>query len=54
MGATILPVEASHAAVFRTVLLVLLKEKGLPGDDQLVPYAFLDKQPTPPLPKAGS
>lgn len=54
VAATILPIETSHAAVFRTVLLVLLKEKGLPGDDKLVPYAFLDKQPTPPLPKAGS
>lgn len=52
VAASILPVEASHASIYRAVLLVLLKEKGLPGDDKLVPYAFLDKQPTPPLPKA--
>ncbi|MBW4643817.1 MAG: ferritin-like domain-containing protein [Goleter apudmare HA4340-LM2] len=54
VAATIMPVEAAHAAVYRSVLLVILKEKGLPGDNQLVPYAFLDQQPTPPLPKAGN
>lgn len=52
VAATIMPIEASHAAVFRSVLLVLLKQKGLPGDDKLVPYPFLDRQPTPPLPQA--
>ncbi len=50
--ATILPVETMHAAVYRSVLMVVLKEKGLPGDDKLVPYAFFNNQPTPPLPEA--
>ena len=50
--ATILPVEAQHAAVYRSVLMVVLQEKGLPGDDKLVPYAFFNNQPTPPLPEA--
>ncbi len=52
VSATILPIENQHAAVYRSVLLVLLKDHGLPGDTKLVPYPFLDLQPTPPLPKA--
>lgn len=51
VAATIMPIETEHAAVYRSVLLVVLKDHGLPGDTKLVPYPFLDLQPTPPLPK---
>jgi rubrerythrin len=51
LAAAIMPVEAQHAAVFRSVLMIVLKDKGLPGDDKLVPYSFLSDQPTPPAPK---
>jgi rubrerythrin len=50
--ATIMPVETMHAAVYRSVLMAMLKDKGLPGDDKLVPYPFLNEQPTPPIPQA--
>jgi rubrerythrin len=52
VAAAIMPVESMHAAVYRSVLMVVLKEKGLPGDNKLVPYAFLDEQPTPAVPQA--
>lgn len=52
LAATILPVENQHAAIYRAVLMVVLKDKGLDGDDKLVPFAFLDQQPTPPVPMA--
>lgn len=52
LAATIMPVETQHAAIFRAVLMVVLKERGLEGDTKLVPYAFLDEQPTPPVPTA--
>jgi hypothetical protein len=41
-----------HAAVFRTVLMAVLKEKGLPMEDKIVPYSFLSDFPTPPVPMA--
>ncbi len=50
--ASILPIENQHVAVYRSVLLVLLNEPALPGDDKLVPYPFLNQQPTPPVPEA--
>src|SRR5262249_16770807 len=40
--ASILAVETQHVAIYRTVLLVLLKDKGLPEDKQLVPFAFFN------------
>lgn len=52
IAANIMPIENQHVAVYRTVLIVLLKDKGLPGDTQLVPYPFLSEQPTPPAPVA--
>lgn len=53
LAATIMPVETQHAAVFRAVLMVVLKTNGIEADKgMLVPYAFLDEQPTPPVPKA--
>jgi rubrerythrin len=52
VAASILPVESMHAAVYRSVLMVVLKDQGLPGDTKLVPYPFLDQQPTPSLPQA--
>lgn len=52
IAASILPVETQHAAVYRSVLMVVLQEKGLPGDDKLVPYAFMSQQPMPPVPMA--
>ncbi|MEW6731089.1 MAG: ferritin-like domain-containing protein [Acidobacteriota bacterium] len=50
--ASILPVETQHVAVLRTVLMVVMKDKGLPDDKQLVPYAFFNEQPTPEIPTA--
>jgi rubrerythrin len=52
IAATIMPVETMHVAIFRTVLMTMLKEKGLPGDNKLVPYSFLDQEKMPPLPQA--
>jgi rubrerythrin len=49
--AAILTVETQHVAVFRSVLTLILKAKGLPDDkDMLVPFAFFNDQPTPALP----
>jgi len=53
VSADIMPVENQHMAVYRAVLMVLLKEKGLPGDDKLVPYSFLSDQPVPAVPTAN-
>jgi rubrerythrin len=47
--ASILAVETQHVAAYRTVLMVVLKDKGLPEDKQLVPFAFFNEQPTPQL-----
>ena len=52
VATTIMPVESMHAAVFRTVLMAVLKEKGLPMEDKIVPYSFLSDFPTPPVPTA--
>lgn len=52
VATTIMPVESMHAAVFRTVLMAVLKEKGLPMEDKIVPYSFLSEFPTPPVPMA--
>ena len=52
IAANILPVENQHVAVYRTVLMVVLNERGLSGDTQLVPYPFFSQQPTPPAPVA--
>jgi len=30
----------------------VLNDKGLQGNEKLVPYAFFGEQPTPPMPKA--
>jgi rubrerythrin len=49
LAASILTVETQHVAVYRTVLISVLKDKGLPDDKQLVPYAFFNEQPTPDL-----
>lgn len=47
--ASILPVETEHVAVFRSVLMIVLKDKALPEDKQLVPFAFFNEQPTPEI-----
>lgn len=52
IAASILPIETQHVAVYRSVLLVILQEPALPGDDKLVPYPFFSEQPTPPVPEA--
>ncbi len=52
VAATIMPVESMHAAVFRTVLMAVLNEKGLPMETKIVPYSFLNEFPTPPVPTA--
>ncbi|MBD2127030.1 ferritin-like domain-containing protein [Microcoleus sp. ZQ-A2] len=52
VAATIMPVESMHAAVFRTVLMAVLNEKGLPMETKIVPHSFLSEFPTPPLPRA--
>ena len=52
IAATIMPVESMHAAVFRTVLMAVLNEKGLPMEDKIVPHSFLNEFPTPPVPMA--
>ena len=52
VAATIMPVETMHVAVFRSVLMVVLNERGLPGDDKLVPNSFLTGELTPPVPTA--
>lgn len=52
VATTIMPVESMHAAVFRTVLMAVLKEKGLPMETKIVPYSFLNEFPTPPVPTA--
>jgi hypothetical protein len=52
LAATIMPVETQHIAVFRSVLIVVLKSVGLNGNARLVLFAFLDDQPTPPKPEA--
>jgi rubrerythrin len=52
VAATIMPVESMHAAVFRTVLMAVLKEKGLAMETKIVPYSFLSEFPTPPVPTA--
>jgi hypothetical protein len=52
VATTIMPVESMHAAVFRTVLMAVLNEKGLPMEDKIVPYSFLSDFPTPPVPMA--
>jgi rubrerythrin len=52
VAATIMPVESMHAAVFRTVLMAVLNEKGLPMEDKIVPHSFLSEFPTPPVPTA--
>jgi rubrerythrin len=49
LAASILTVETQHVAVYRTVLISVLKDKGLPEDKQLVPFAFFNEQPTPDL-----
>jgi rubrerythrin len=48
--ASILAVETQHVAVTRTALMLVLKDKGLAEDKQLVPFPFLDQQPTPSVP----
>ncbi len=52
VAATIMPVESMHAAVFRTVLMAVLNEKGLPMEDKIVPHSFLSEFRTPPVPTA--
>ncbi len=52
VATTIIPVESMHAAVYRTVLMAVLNEKGLPMEDKIVPYSFLSEFPTPPVPTA--
>jgi rubrerythrin len=48
--ASILAVEVQHAATIRTALMLVLKDKGLAEDKQLVPFPFFDQQPTPEIP----
>jgi rubrerythrin len=48
---TILPVETQHVGVFRSVLKLRLKDRDLPNNPRLVPYALLDKYPTPEIPQ---
>jgi rubrerythrin len=52
VAATIMPVESMHAAVYRTVLMAVLNDKGLPMENKIVPHSFLSEFPTPPLPMA--
>jgi rubrerythrin len=52
VAATIMPVESMHAAVFRTVLMAVLNEKGLPMETKIVPHSFLNEFTTPPVPSA--
>jgi rubrerythrin len=49
LATSIMTVETQHVAVYRTVLITILKDKGLPEDKQLVPFAFFNQQPTPDL-----
>ncbi|KAF0249070.1 MAG: hypothetical protein FD167_1525, partial [bacterium] len=48
--ASILAVETQHVAIARTALMLILKDKGLAEDKQLVPFPFFDLQPTPSVP----
>lgn len=48
--ASILAVETQHVAIARTALMLILKDKGLAEDKQLVPFPFFDQQPTPAVP----
>ncbi len=48
--ASILAVETQHVAIARTALMLILKDKGLAEDKQLVPFPFFDLQPTPTVP----
>lgn len=48
--ASILAVETQHVATVRTALMLILKDKGLAEDKQLVPFPFFDLQPTPSVP----
>lgn len=52
VAAAIAPVESMHAAVYRTVLMAVLKERGLAMENKIVPYSFLSEFPTPPAPTA--
>ncbi|MBL8149993.1 MAG: ferritin-like domain-containing protein [Blastocatellia bacterium] len=45
--ASILAVETQHAAVYRTVLMSVIKERGLADDNILVPFSFFSEQPMP-------
>ena len=49
---SICAVENMHVAAYRTALLVVLKDKGLPEDKQIVPFSFFDQQPMPQIPNA--
>ncbi|MEW6731090.1 MAG: ferritin-like domain-containing protein [Acidobacteriota bacterium] len=51
---TILPVETQHIGVFRSVLKLVLKDKQIPENARLVPYAFLEEHPTPTIPEGFS
>lgn len=51
---TILPVETQHVGVFRSVLKFVLRDKELPDNDRLVPFALLDQHPTPGVPEGFS
>jgi rubrerythrin len=51
---TILPVETQHVGVFRSFLKLKLKDKELPDNNRLVPFAMLDKYPSPEIPKGFS
>ena len=48
--ASILAVETQHVAITRTALMLVLKDKGLAEDKQLVPFPFFNEQPTPAVP----
>lgn len=47
--ASVLAVETQHVAILRSVLMVVLKDKGLTEDKQLVPFPFFNDQPTPEI-----
>ncbi|MBL8149992.1 MAG: ferritin-like domain-containing protein [Blastocatellia bacterium] len=47
----ILPVETQHIGVFRSFLKLRLKDRALPDNNRIVPFAFLHMQPTPEVPQ---
>jgi rubrerythrin len=48
--ASILAVETQHVGIYRTALMLVLKDKGLAEDKQVVPFSFFNDQPLPAIP----